>query len=225
MRLTSVESHQEEEVRAPTGTPTSTVFFNRTDLIDKPTGINRIPFRSLIKPLFRALSNSGYRRGGSGEQRTRTILIAESPSNSDDGYQDTGPSSSRRNWVVSDENDETRGFSIKSPIGSDRKSRRCNLGLISRKDMLIFYLSCLFEQGRPIGTYRVLWSVRAGRIKAVYSSHPLAPEIRASFHSPWQSSDGVGIEASLGFDIESGSSDARDVNTVFIRNNEASRDA
>ncbi|KAF7397235.1 hypothetical protein HZH68_008457 [Vespula germanica] len=71
MRLTSVESHQEEEVRAPT------VFFNRTDLIDKPTGINRIPFRSLIKPLFRALSNSGYRRGGSGEQRTRTILIAE----------------------------------------------------------------------------------------------------------------------------------------------------
>ncbi|KAF7394511.1 hypothetical protein HZH66_007685 [Vespula vulgaris] len=235
MRLTSVESHQEEEVRAPTGTPTSTGC--------------RFPFLALIKPLFRALSNSGYRRGGSGEQRTRTILIAESPSNSDDGYQDTGPSSSWRNWVVSDENDETRGFSIKSPIGSDRKSRRCNLGLISRKDMLIFYLSCLFEQGRPIGTYRVLWSVRAGRIKAVYSSYPLAPEIRArwderitfflsepppperrtkleiisrlsfgeivhslsrvSFHSPWQSSDGVGIEASLGFDIESGVAQTR----------------
>lgn len=63
----------------------NSVFFNRTDLIDKPTGINRIPFRSLIKPLFRALSNSGYREGsgggggggGSGEQRTRTILIVE----------------------------------------------------------------------------------------------------------------------------------------------------
>ncbi|KAF7397234.1 hypothetical protein HZH68_008456 [Vespula germanica] len=67
--------------------------------------------------------------------------------------------------------------------------------------------------------------VRAGRIKAVYPSYPLAPEIRASFHSPWQSSDGVGIEASVGFGIESGGSDARDVNTVFIRNNEASRDA
>nr|KAF7421370.1 hypothetical protein H0235_009206 [Vespula pensylvanica] len=53
MRLTSVESHQEEEVRASTGTPTS-------------TGCR-----------FPALSNSGYRRGGSGEQRTRTILIAE----------------------------------------------------------------------------------------------------------------------------------------------------
>lgn len=48
---------------------------------------------------------------------------------------------------------------------------------------------------------------------------------RVSFHSPWQSSDGVGIEASVGFGIESGGSDARDVNTVFIRNNEASRDA
>lgn len=115
------------------------------------------------------------------------------------------------------------------------------------------------------GVSNISPKVRAGRIKAVYSSYPLAPEIRArwderitfflsepppperrtkleiisrlsfgeivyslsrvSFHSPWQSSDGVGIEASLGFDIESGSSDARDVNTVFIRNNEASRDA
>ncbi|KAL2729038.1 hypothetical protein V1478_006670 [Vespula squamosa] len=206
MRLTSVESHQEEEVRAPTGMPTSTVFFNRTDLIDKPTGINRIPFRSLIKPLFRALSNSGYRRGGSGEQRTRTILIAEvhglclcyvelclhcpltsstaspfrllSPSNSDDGYQDTGPSSSRRNWVVSDENDETRGFSIKSPKE-----------FLESRGSFIRY---------PI----TLRSPRRRR------------------------TEGTGIEASVDFGIESSSLDARDgVDRVFIRNNEASRDA